>query len=186
MQSDLTTDSIDVQTERLAQQAVPSPLLPFQRPVNTIVQENPATSGSVSAHYVTTQSEASLPNEFSLGGLSAGLLAHTISGGVSTPIGRTLTAASASIVITNGTGGAGNPTVDTAQDIRTSAAPTFLGATLTGILISALPGGTAGMIRYVTDGDAALAWGATVVNTGAGATKYLVWFNGTNWTVVGS
>ena len=45
--------------------------------------------------------------------------------------------------------------------------------------------GTAGRIARVTDGDAALAWGATVVNTGAGATPYLVWDNGTNWTVFG-
>lgn len=45
--------------------------------------------------------------------------------------------------------------------------------------------GTAGRIARVTDGDAGLAWGATVVNTGAGATPYLVWDNGTNWTVFG-
>lgn len=59
----------------------------------------------------------------------------------------------------------------------------------TGILqpltVATLPAGAAGMYAYVTDGDAGLAWGATVVNTGAGATKYLVWFNGTNWTVAG-
>lgn len=35
----------------------------------------------------------------------------------------------------------------------------------------------------VSDGDASLAWGATVVNSGSGATKYFVWWNGTNWTV---
>jgi hypothetical protein len=52
--------------------------------------------------------------------------------------------------------------------------------------VGALPAaGTAGRIARVTDGDAALAWGATVVNTGAGATPYLVWDNGTNWTVFG-
>lgn len=49
--------------------------------------------------------------------------------------------------------------------------------------VSTLPTPAAGMIAYVTDGDGSLAWGATVVNTGAGATKYLVWWNGTNWTV---
>ncbi len=42
-----------------------------------------------------------------------------------------------------------------------------------------------GDVVYVTDGDSGLAWGATVVNSGSGATKYLVWYNGTNWTVVG-
>jgi hypothetical protein len=52
--------------------------------------------------------------------------------------------------------------------------------------VGTLPGaGTAGRIARVTDGDAALAWGATVVNTGAGATPYLVWDNGANWTVFG-
>lgn len=36
---------------------------------------------------------------------------------------------------------------------------------------------------FVTDGTAALAWGATV--TGGGATKYKVMWNGANWTVCG-
>lgn len=40
-----------------------------------------------------------------------------------------------------------------------------------------------GQKAVVTDGTAALAWGATV--TGGGATKYLVWWNGANWTVLG-
>jgi hypothetical protein len=51
--------------------------------------------------------------------------------------------------------------------------------------VATLPTGVAGATVYVTDGDAALAWGATVINSGAGATKYLVWYNGSNWTVVG-
>ena len=49
-----------------------------------------------------------------------------------------------------------------------------------------LPGAPAtGQIAAVSDGDPGLAWGAIVVNSGAGATKYLVWYNGTNWTVIG-
>jgi hypothetical protein len=40
-----------------------------------------------------------------------------------------------------------------------------------------------GAIASVSDGSAALAWGATV--TGGGATPYLVYCNGTNWTVAG-
>lgn len=52
-------------------------------------------------------------------------------------------------------------------------------------VISALPTPVEGMIAHITDGDGGLAWGATAVNTGAGATKYLVWYNGANWTVVG-
>ena len=42
-----------------------------------------------------------------------------------------------------------------------------------------------GDVVYVTDADSGLAWGATAVNSGSGATSYLVWYNGTNWTVVG-
>ncbi len=40
-----------------------------------------------------------------------------------------------------------------------------------------------GWQAVVTDGQPGLAWGATV--TGGGSTKYLVWFNGSNWTVLG-
>lgn len=56
----------------------------------------------------------------------------------------------------------------------------------TGVTITNLPGSpTAGEVAYITDGDASLAWGATAINTGSGATKYLVWYNGTNWTIAG-
>jgi len=43
-----------------------------------------------------------------------------------------------------------------------------------------------GMVTRVTDGDSGLTFGNTVVNSGAGATPYLVWYNGTNWTVIGA
>ncbi len=59
---------------------------------------------------------------------------------------------------------------------------------LTVTTVAALPTAAAanlGQRAYVTDGDASLAWGATVVNSGSGATKYLVWSNGAAWTVVG-
>jgi hypothetical protein len=59
-----------------------------------------------------------------------------------------------------------------------SFSPTFTVATL--------PAGVLGKQAVITDGDAALAWGATAVNSGAGATTYLVWYNGTNWTILGS
>lgn len=49
----------------------------------------------------------------------------------------------------------------------------------------ATPTPTTGDMAYVTDGDSGLAWGATVVNSGSGATKYMVWYNGSAWTVVG-
>lgn len=52
--------------------------------------------------------------------------------------------------------------------------------------IATLPGTPSqGMIASISDGDAALAWGATAVNSGAGATQYLVWYNGAAWTVTG-
>jgi len=49
--------------------------------------------------------------------------------------------------------------------------------------VATLPTPSEGMIAYVTDGTGGLAWGATV--TGGSTTRYLVWYNGTNWTVVG-
>lgn len=44
---------------------------------------------------------------------------------------------------------------------------------------------TVGNMARVTDGDTGLLWGEIAKNTGGGATPYLVWYNGTNWTVVG-
>ena len=52
------------------------------------------------------------------------------------------------------------------------------------VAVASLPASPVlGQIATVNDGTASLAWGATV--TGGGSTKYLVWYNGTNWTVVG-
>jgi len=56
-------------------------------------------------------------------------------------------------------------------------------AKLASYTVATLPTGVAGMEAYVTDGAAALAWGATV--SGGGSALYKVWYNGTNWTVVG-
>jgi hypothetical protein len=50
--------------------------------------------------------------------------------------------------------------------------------------VATLPAGTVGQIARVTDGDTGLAWGDIVVS-GSPATPYLVWYNGTNWTVMG-
>lgn len=49
--------------------------------------------------------------------------------------------------------------------------------------VSTLPVGPVGSLAYVTDGTSGLSWGATV--TGGHSTTYLVWFNGTAWTVIG-
>ena len=55
---------------------------------------------------------------------------------------------------------------------------------LKGYTVATLPSSPAiGAMAYVTDGTAGLAWGATV--TGGHSTKYLVWWNGSAWTVVG-
>lgn len=79
----------------------------------------------------------------------------------------------------NWTGGASNaPTSPTDDVIPTPIYPQFSAFT-----VAELPIGQMGIMVNVTDGDAGLAWGATVVNTGAGATSYLVWYNGTNWIV---
>ena len=78
-----------------------------------------------------------------------------------------------------------SPTIATATlttPTITAPAITLKTTTVSGL---ASIGTTLGMVAVVTDGDSSLAWGATVVNSGSGATKYQVWYNGTNWTVVG-
>lgn len=60
-------------------------------------------------------------------------------------------------------------------------------ATQSGLTVADLPASPiarVGDMNRVTDGAAALAWGATV--TGGGTAQYLVWYNGTNWTVFGA
>ena len=49
--------------------------------------------------------------------------------------------------------------------------------------VSTLPPGTIGQMAIVTDGAPGQTWASTVV--GGGTARYLVWFNGANWTVVG-
>lgn len=44
-----------------------------------------ADSAGSDAHYVTTQAESGLPNEFNLGALASGILKQTVAGSVSTP-----------------------------------------------------------------------------------------------------
>ena len=51
--------------------------------INWSQVNNPSAPNT--ARYVTTRAEAALSNEFSLGTLTTGLLAHTVSGAVSTP-----------------------------------------------------------------------------------------------------
>ncbi|MFA5801199.1 MAG: hypothetical protein WC911_01850 [Thermoleophilia bacterium] len=63
---------------------------------------------------------------------TTGIVAKTAAGAAS---GRTITAGSLSLSVTNGDGVAGNPTIDTAQDIRSTATPTFAGLEITGDLV---------------------------------------------------
>jgi hypothetical protein len=70
----------------------------------------------------------------------------------------------------------------------TSPMQMFMGGVAPAILnykVAGLPAPVRGLLATVTDGDAGLAWGATIINSGAGATTYLVWYNGSNWTVLG-
>jgi hypothetical protein len=50
-------------------------------------------------------------------------------------------------------------------------------------LFVGLPAGSLGDFAVLEDGAAGLAWGATV--SGGGTTRYLIWHNGTTWTVAG-
>lgn len=53
-----------------------------------------------------------------------------------------------------------------------------------GYTVATLPSSPSiGSMAYVTDGTSGLSWGNTV--TGGHSTKYLVWWNGANWTVLG-
>jgi hypothetical protein len=55
-----------------------------------------------------------------------------------------------------------------------------------GFLVASLPtAGIIGRFAYVTDADDDLAWGDALDDTGSNDTPYLVWDNGTDWTVVG-
>lgn len=56
--------------------------------------------------------------------------------------------------------------------------------TVNSYIVANLPASPAfGTIAAVTDGTSGLSWGNTV--TGGHSTRYLVWFNAANWTVIG-
>jgi hypothetical protein len=59
-----------------------------------------------------------------------------------------------------------------------------LGLAGAGVLTASLPATPyVGQMAVVTDGVPALAWGAAL--SGTGTTPYLVWYNGSSWTVIG-
>ena len=49
--------------------------------------------------------------------------------------------------------------------------------------VATLPAGAGGQLAFVTDGASGQAWASII--SGGGSARYLVWFNGANWTVVG-
>lgn len=60
----------------------------------------------------------------------------------------------------------------------------LLGVQLQSYTVATLPSSPAvGNMAVVTDGAAAQAWAATI--TGGGSTRYIVWWNGSNWVVMG-
>lgn len=64
---------------------------------------------------------------------TAGLITQT---SVDTFTGRTITGTTDQIVVTNGNGVSGNPTLSTPQSINTTSSPTFVGETLSGLTAS--------------------------------------------------
>lgn len=80
----------------------------------------------------------------------------------------------------------------TLPDSSTNTSSGFSTVLAKGTAFASLPGSpTAGMVAYVNDGKASncgdsacTAWGTTVTG-GTGSLKLLVWYNGTNWTLVG-
>lgn len=98
---------------------------------------------------------------------------------IGNPVGITATTASA-IVISAAAGAVAYDYNFTTAGVHTFSAP----LKTKGYTVATLPA-TAGVgaHAYVTDGAASLAWGVTV--TGGGSAPYLVWYNGTAWTVVG-
>ena len=58
------------------------------------------------------------------------------------------------------------------------------GGAISSSTVAGLPvGGPIGTMAIVTDGASGQTWASTIA--GGGTSRYLVWYNGANWTVVG-
>jgi hypothetical protein len=112
-----------------------------------------ASSGSApapsDAHYVTTQAESGLSNEFNLGGLTTGLLKHTVSGSVSTPATAT---AGTDYTSPTGTENLSNKTI-TASSVNST--PIGASSASTGIFsaLSLLIGGFKAIFTHANTAD---------------------------------
>lgn len=82
-----------------------------------------------------------------------GLLTQTAA---DTFTGRTITGTANQVVVTNGSGVAGNPTLSTPQDIATGSSPTFAGLTLSGLTAKSLV--FAGVGGVLSQNNADLYW----------------------------
>ncbi len=132
----------------------------------TLASANISFSGTL----LTVLTDSSGSGQLRLEGQSSGYVQITCA---AAPGSQTLTLPSATDTLV------GRATTDTLTN-KTLTKPALLSLT-----VPALGTPTLGLYAVVGDGDPALAWGATVVNSGAGTTKYLVWANGSAWTVVG-
>lgn len=102
----------------------------------------------------------------------------------------TITSGADGRVLYDNNGVVGEKAVTGTGDVVLASSPTVDALTLTDVLsmtgmaFADLPASpAAGQIAYITDGDTTT-WGDTVA--GSGSDKVLVWFNGTNWTVIGA
>lgn len=86
---------------------------------DTVTIDGSGISGfaPANAHYVTTQAESGLSNEFNLGGLSSGLLKQSVSTGVSTPA---IATAGTDYTTPTGTESLSNKTITTSSLVATA------------------------------------------------------------------
>jgi hypothetical protein len=144
----------------------------FQRSGTAVVGVLASSFAPSNAHYVTTQAEAGLSNEFNLGALAAGILGHTVAAGVSTPIriveSTGLTLASPNLTVNLSTGIAGG---QSAIGGTAASENLTLSSTTNGTKGKTIFGSTSGMFYDESTGQ--LAVGATGGTVDAGAAVQL-------------
>jgi hypothetical protein len=147
------------------------------------IQVDQATAGNSPFLKVTANSDANVNLNFGAYG-SGALNFYT---GFPSPVAQaqiTHTPLADRTILLTGSNG-GNPMISASAGSLAVGSPLLFSSTvgLANYTVATLPVGVTGSVARVTDGAAALAWGATV--TGGGTAQYLVWYNGAAWTVVG-